>query len=158
MYGDVSQARLSLDNSGMLIFTASQPSLGLHHHFRWRHIVLQILPSGKTISSQWQLLAMSVFFLALPTRKGLWVTKQLTEVLKHFKSICGSKEQLENESSCRSLDCHPSFCPSVPLSQTTLSASVTFTAQTGSGSRPSHFGPRSSSTQGSLSLWETISS
>ena len=50
MYWVVSQAQLSLDNSGMHIFTASQPSLCLRHHFHCCDgAIVQILPSWKTI-------------------------------------------------------------------------------------------------------------
>jgi len=111
---------LSLDNSGMHISTASQPSLGLRHHFHCCDGArVQILPSWKTIS----LLLFSTFgnvsllsCFALPkgslgeksTRKashrGLQALKHLVSMLGHKGSRWRGDTPCTNESSCRPLD------------------------------------------------------
>jgi len=132
MYGVVSQARLSLDNSGMHIFTASQPSLGLRHHFHCCDGArVQILPSLKTIS----LLLFSTFgnvsllsCFALQkgslghktTRKashrGFQALKHLVYMPAHKRSRWRGDALCMNESSCRSLDCRlPLAFSSAPL-------------------------------------------
>jgi len=120
MYGVVSQAQLSLDNSGMHIFTASQASLGLRHHFLCCDgATVQILPSWKTISLLLFSTLGNVSLLSCfahqkgslghkTTRKashrGLGAQKQLVHMLGHKRSRWNGGALCVNESSCRSLD------------------------------------------------------
>jgi len=122
MYWVVSQAQLSLDNSGMHIFTASQPSLGLRHHFHCCDgAIVQILPSWKTISGNfWQ--CQSSFLLCPPERVfgSQTYPQSITQSSSSTKAHCLSSQlvtpkrsrwrggaQCMNESSCRSLDRRP---------------------------------------------------
>jgi len=166
MYGVVSQAQLSLDNSGMHIFTASQASIGLRHHFLCCDgATVQILPSWKTISLLLFSTLGNVSLLSCfahqkgslghkTTRKashrGLGAQKQLVHMPGHKRSRWNGGARCVNESSCRSLDrCLPLSISALAPHHRSLPS---VHRPDGGGPRPCHFGAYSSLQGGKLKL------